>query len=75
MTAMTAVEVSHCTTVGKEACKDCTALNRIRLPKNCGIDATAFTGCDTVYIFAPVGGSTETYCAGDDDLIFVPIGE
>ena len=49
----------------------CTGLTQIRLPKDCTIDATAFDGCGTVYIFAPAGGDTEASCEGIENCVFV----
>ena len=71
LTAMTVVDAGSVTSVGANAFKDCSALNRIRLPKNCTIDPDAFTGCGTVYIFAPGGGSTEAYCNAHENCVFV----
>ena len=53
-----------CTAIGANAFKDCTGLTQIRLPKNCTINGTAFTGCTgLIAVFAPAGGTTETWCA------------
>lgn len=38
----------------------------IRLPKNCTIDGTAFSGCTSlIAIYAPAGGTTETWANGN----------
>ncbi len=70
---MSVVEAGHCTSIGKNAFKDCVNLTRIRLPAGCDIDPTAFSGCGTVYVFAPGGGSTESFCNDPDheNLIFI----
>ena len=54
-----------CTAIGANAFKDCTGLTQIRLPKNCTIDGTAFSGCTgLIAIYAPAGGTTETWANG-----------
>ena len=58
---MTAADAGHCKSIGKWAFKD-SGITKIRLPKNCNIDALAFEGCGTVYVFAPAGGITQAYC-------------
>ena len=63
------VDAAHCASVGKWAFRN-TGLTQIRLPKNCAIDDTAFTGCDPVFIYAPAGGSTEAFCADRSNVIF-----
>ena len=68
---MTAVDAGGVTSIGANTFKNCTALTRIRLSGNCTIDATAFDGCGTVYIFAPAGGSTETFCDRQEYCVFV----
>ena len=37
----------------------------------CAIDADAFTGCGTVYIFAPAGGTTEDWCRDRTGIVFI----
>ncbi len=59
-----------CTEIGAEAFKD-TGLTQIRLPQNCAIDSTAFTGCGTVYVFAPSGGTTEDWCQNRANIVFI----
>lgn len=55
-----------CTAIGANAFKDCTGLTQIRLPKNCTIDGTAFSGCTSlIAIYAPAGGTTETWANGN----------
>ena len=71
LTLIKVVDASHCASIGKNAFKGCTNLNQIRLPKNCAIDANAFSGCGTIYVYAPAGGTTETYCGSHENLIFV----
>ena len=50
------------TSIAANAFKDITMLVQIKLPKDCNIHDTAFTGCENVYVFAPAGGTTEAYC-------------
>ena len=72
---MTVVDAHACTFIGKDAFKDCTELKQIKLPKDCAIDPDAFSGCGTVYVFAPAGGNTEAYCGNHGNLIFVEENE
>ena len=52
-----------CTDIGAYAFSNCTELTQIRLPKNCTIDSTAFSGCGALAcVFAPAGGTTEAWC-------------
>ena len=61
--AMTVVYVPDtCTAIGAGAFKNCTGLKQIRLPKDCAIDASAFSGCGEVQVYALAGGTTETWC-------------
>ena len=42
-------------------------LTQIRLPKNCAISDTAFTGCTgLIAVYAPAGGTTEAWCIRAD---------
>jgi len=66
---MKVVDAHGCAAIGKDAFKD-TGLARIRLPKDCEIDPEAF-GNRKIYVFAPAGGTTEAYCAGHDNLVFI----
>lgn len=66
------VDAGSVTAIGKGAFKD-SGLQQIRLPKDCAIDADAFAGCGTVYVFAPAGGTTEAFCAGHDGVTFVDV--
>ncbi|MBQ3702736.1 MAG: leucine-rich repeat protein, partial [Oscillospiraceae bacterium] len=60
-----------CTAIGANAFKDCTGLTQIRLPQNCAIDGTAFTGCDgLIAVYAPAGGTTEAW-ANNSGIPFV----
>ncbi len=71
LAGMTAVFVPDtCASIGKDAFKDCANLTQIRLPKNCAIDPAAF-GDQTIYVYAPAGGTTEAYCGSHENLIFV----
>ena len=70
-TGLTAVDASACTSIGAEAFKDCTGLTQIRLHENCRIDSTAFSGCGTVFVYAPAGGDTENWCSGRTGFVFV----
>ena len=74
--AMTIVYVPDtCAEIGAEAFKNCKTLTQIRLPKNCSISDTAFTGCETVQVFAPGGGSTQNWCQNKTNIEFVHFGE
>lgn len=74
--ALTVVEAGEgVTTIGADAFKGCTNLTQIKLPANCAIDPAAFTGCGTVYVFAPEGGSAQISCQGIGNCVFVPITE
>lgn len=59
-----------CISIGAHAFKDCANLTQIRLPANCEIDVSAFTGCGTVYVYAPAGGTTEEACAAIPNCVF-----
>ena len=52
-----------CTRIGEGAFQDSGNLRKIRLPKNCEIDNTAFAGCHDITFYAPAGGTTETWLA------------
>ena len=60
-----------CTAIGAGAFKDCAKLTQIRLPKNCEIGDGVFDGCGKVYVFAPAGGTTESWCQGKDNIVFI----
>ena len=66
------VDAGSVTAIGKWAFKD-SGLQQIRLPKDCAIDADAFAGCGTVYVFAPAGGTTEAFCNSHSDVTFVDV--
>ena len=69
--AMSVYVPDGCTAIGEYAFGDCIRLQRIRLPKNCTIDQTAFNGCKRrVMIIAPAGGTTEAWAA-ENSFIFV----
>lgn len=69
---ISAVDAGHCVLIGAEAFKNCANLSQIRLPQSCWIDPCAFDDCGTVYVFAPAGGNTETYCKSNDNpCVFV----
>jgi hypothetical protein len=70
-TALTVVDAGHVTAIGPDAFSGCKSLTQIRLPADCAIDASAFTGCGTVFVFAPAGGTTEACCEGIANCIFV----
>jgi len=72
--AMKSVDAKFCTAIGAGAFKNCQGLQQIRLPENCAIDAAAFDGCGTVYVFAYSGGTTETWCQGKQNIVFVSLG-
>lgn len=65
---MTIVDASNCSSIGKDAFKDCTNLMQIRLPKDCEIDPAAFD--HPVYVFAPDLGTTKQCCDEQENLIF-----
>ena len=72
-TSITAVDASHCSSIGAEAFKNCTGLVWILLPKDCAIDKTAFTGCKAlVAIYGTSGGTTEAW-ANANGILFVGI--
>ena len=65
--AMCAVDARGCTRIGEYAFRDCAALMRIRLGKDCEIAGNAFSGCASLTaIFAPAGGSTEQWALTHD---------
>lgn len=66
------VDAGSVTAIGQGAFKD-SGLQQIRLPKDCAIDADAFAGCGTVYVFAPAGGTTEAFCNSHSDVTFVDV--
>ena len=69
---MSAVYVPDgCEAIGAEAFKNCTSLTQIRLPRFCDIDSSAFTGCGTLYVFAPAGGTTESWCQNRAGIVFI----
>ena len=70
-TSITVVDASGCSSIGPDAFKGCTGLRRIRLPKDCDINSTAFVGCGTVFVYAPSGGTTEDSCEKNNNCIFV----
>ena len=74
-TAITLVDAKNCAHIGANAFEDCLNLSEIRLPGNCTIDGSAFIGCGTVYVFAPAGGTTQTFCGTRPYLIFVAVTE
>ena len=70
--AMTSVYVPDtCTVIGANAFKDCTQLEKIRLPQDCEIDDTIFNGCKDPAVYAPAGGSTEKWCKAQG-ISFLP---
>ena len=55
------------TAIGANAFRNCAGLTQIRLPKNCAISDTAFTGCTSlIAVYAPAGGTTEAWCIRAD---------
>lgn len=69
---ITSVDAARVAFIGANVFRDCAKLMKIRLPKDCTIDATAFQGCGTVYVFAPAGGTTEAFCQRtDNSCVFV----
>lgn len=53
------------------AFKGCAQLEKLRLPKDCAIDETAFDGCKALAIYAPAGGTVEDFCEAQG-ISFVP---
>ena len=66
------VDAGSVTAIGKGAFRD-SGIRQIRLPRDCQIDADAFDGCSEVYVFAPVGGTTEAFCSSHRKVTFVEI--
>ena len=61
-----------CPSIGARAFRGCAGLTQIRLPKNCTISSSAFDACSTpIQVFAPAGGTTESWCASQSDIIFI----
>ena len=61
-----------CTAIGAQAFRACTELSQIRLPKDCRIDDSVFDACTLpLQVFAPAGGTTETWCSGRSDVLFI----
>ena len=71
--SLTLVDAHSCAAIGRDAFKG-TGLEQIRLPKDCEIDPEAF-GEQRICVFAPAGGTTEAFCADDDNLVFVAEAE
>ena len=62
--AMTVVSVPDgCEVIGAGAFKDCGSLTQIRVPAGCAIGDGAFSGCGTVFVYAPAGSPAESFCA------------
>lgn len=60
--SITAVDASHCESIGDEAFRGCTMLTRIRLPKDCRIADTAFDGCTSLAaIYGQAGGTAQAW--------------
>ena len=74
LTQLRIVDAGSVSAIGKWAFKG-TGLQQIKLPKDCRIDAEAFDGCGTVYVFAPAGDITETSCSFIVNCEFVEINE
>ena len=70
-TSISAVDAGGCVFIGAGAFTNCYNLSRIRLPQNCHIDPSAFSGCGTVYVYAPAGGVTESSCRNGGSCVFV----
>lgn len=62
--AATVVEIPEfCTFIGDGAFRDCTQLNRIRIPADCELGTDVFDGCTKVYVFGTAGSPAEDYCS------------
>ena len=53
------------------AFRDCAQLEKIRLPRDCEIDDTAFDGCKNLLVYAPAGGTTDEFCDAQG-ILFIP---
>ena len=53
------------------AFRDCAQLEKLRLPRDCEIDDTAFDGCKNLLVYAPAGGTTDEFCDAQG-ILFVP---
>ncbi len=60
----------NCTEIKAEAFANCLNLKRILLPKDCKIDDHAFDGCADLVIYAPAGGTTQTW-AEENGITFI----
>ena len=73
--AFTVVDAGACLSLGANAFRNCTGLTQIKLPKDCAIGDGAFDGCSSLRaVFAPAGGSTQTW-AEAHRIPFVAIPE
>ena len=70
---MKSVEIpASCEWIYPGAFKNCTSLKQVRfLSSNTEIDATAFDGCQDVYIFAPNDSLAQYLCTENNGFIFV----
>ena len=72
-TAMTVVDAKNCQSIGANAFAGCENLSEIHLGKNCTIASDAFADSGTLYVFAPAGGTTESFCSSRPNILFVSI--
>jgi len=72
--AMTVVTIpAGCASIGDYAFKGCQNLTQIRIPAGCALGTDVFSGCGTVYVFAPADSAAEAYCQSHGNCVFVPI--
>ena len=70
--AITSAEIPYgCERIGNYAFRNCTNLNKIRIPYFCEIGTDAFDGCTLVYIYGEAGSPADLYCRLHDNCVFV----
>lgn len=70
--AITSAEIPYgCERIGNYAFRNCTNLNKIRIPNICEIGTDAFDGCTLVYIYGEAGSPADLYCRLHDNCVFV----
>lgn len=60
-----------CELIGPDAFRDCANLRRIRIPKDCALDETAFDGCSGVTVYGVPGSPAEQFCAAHEGFRFI----
>ena len=61
VTKLMIVDAGNCSSIDKGAFKN-TGLMWIRLPADCDIDDDAFDSDEMIFVVAPAGGTTQTWC-------------